>query len=135
MAKYVMMEVVEVKNYSDGRTRRYMPLDAITGEALYLRPDRILEGTWRWGDPKKGNLYISIREGKLSVVRACDDLFCVFAILDPPAVEAPPVPEWEKKMRETFFKNGWSAKDTQDFMDALYEARHQWRKGNEGEGE
>jgi len=115
----------------------FIPVD--TGEPpnreyMWLKKSRLLEGTWRYGKLDKGdNILVVSQDRSLSLYEIkSEELGGHYIILDPPAVEAPPVPDWEEKMRETLFKNGWSAKDTQDFMDALYEGRHLWRKEKEG---
>ena len=103
-------------------------------EYMWLKKSRLLEGTWRYGVPKKGERYLYHSHNGLMLTTAMFDFKdCGTLILDPPAPTPEAVPEWEIKMREVLAKDGWPGGSIKDFMDALIEARHQWRKEKEGE--
>jgi len=134
MAKCVIMEVVDGGvGHGDG-TRKCIPKDVRHGEVMWLHPDRILEGTWRVWYPKAGETFLSHNAPFLSLQTTTRDIHEKRWILDPPAKDAPPVPmpDWEEKMREVLAKDGWPGGSIKDFMDALNEARHLWRKEKEG---
>ncbi|MFH1953136.1 MAG: hypothetical protein ABIL06_16150, partial [Pseudomonadota bacterium] len=130
--KHVILEVVDGgMDYQDG-TQKFLPADAKQGENLRLYFDRILEGAWRLGKPDKGdNILVVSDDRSLALYEIqSEDLVGHYIILDPPAKEAPPVPEWERKMREACQTT--LAPDKLDlFIEAMRDARMWWGKEKE----
>ena len=101
MAKYVIMEVKDGFKDDEGGLKQLRPtVGYVMGEFMFLDPDRIREGTWRYGIPGEGdNILIVSGVGTLMMYNVCSNTIKDYRIiLDPPAPE--PMPEWEQEVRD-----------------------------------
>jgi len=127
--KHVILEVVDGgMDYQDG-TQKFLPADAKQGENLRLYFDRILEGEWRLGKPDKGDNILVVEDDRaLSLYEIkSKDLGGHYIILDPPAVEAPKMPDWERMMRQAH-QTTMAPDNINLLIKAMKDARMWWGK-------
>ena len=127
MGKYVIMEVEDGFRDDENGLKHLRPTDGkILGEFMWLDPSRILEGTWRRGGPKDGEMFLTMESPFPKIRRAIYSFDEERWILDPPAVEAPPVPEWEQEVRDIL-----TPVISLDRVDRFIGALRKWKEGGE----
>ena len=129
--KWVIMEVEDTTGQSVFRDflRRYSPVDTINQEYMWLRPDRIMRGAWRLGKPDKGdNILVVSDDRSLALYEVkSEDLGGHYIILDPPVVEVPKMPDWERRMRQAH-QTTMAPDNINLLIKAMKDARMGWGK-------